>query len=104
MNRNRITPPQEVIRHSGGHVLELRWRESETCVIDAAKLRRHCACAYCEADRQRGEASDGDGITLTRVVLAGPDGLQLFFSDGHDRGRFPWAYLHALAAESEVRA
>jgi DUF971 family protein len=27
----------------------------------------------------------------------GSVGLQLFFSDGHERGIYPWPYLYALA-------
>lgn len=35
---------------------------------------------------------------LERAEAFGVAGLQLFFSDGHDRGVFPWHYLWELGA------
>jgi DUF971 family protein len=35
-------------------------------------------------------------ITVVEAKPFGVSGLQLFFSDGHSRGVFPWAYLREL--------
>lgn len=36
-------------------------------------------------------------VLLTRVDPIGQYALQLKFSDGHDRGIYPWALLHELS-------
>jgi DUF971 family protein len=61
-------------------------------------LRACCRCAECEHLRRHGRAPTiADDIELQRIEPVGEIGLPLFFSDGHRRGIFPWAYLHELA-------
>lgn len=100
MNGDAIEAPLEVHLHRGGQTLELRWVAGPPSRLDAGLLRRACGCAHCEAARRRGAPPSGRAVTLDRVELAGPGALQLFFSDGHDRGRFPWAWLLELATDS----
>jgi DUF971 family protein len=38
-----------------------------------------------------------DSGRIKKINLMGSTGLQIIFADGHDRGVFPWAYLHAIA-------
>ena len=38
------------------------------------------------------------GLTITRVEPIGNYAVRIEFSDGHDRGIFPWAYLTEIAA------
>lgn len=40
------------------------------------------------------------GLTITAVEPIGNYAVRLAFSDGHDRGIFPWAYLAEIAAEN----
>jgi DUF971 family protein len=37
-------------------------------------------------------------LTITKVEPIGNYAVRLAFSDGHDRGIFPWAYLNEIAA------
>ncbi len=44
------------------------------------------------------------GIAVTNVEPMGGYAVHLAFSDGHNRGIFPWSYLRALAAEAPPAA
>tara|TARA_R110001606_G_scaffold1937_9_gene7724 strand:- start:18128 stop:18442 length:315 start_codon:yes stop_codon:yes gene_type:complete len=95
-----MAAPEEVHLLSGGAALELHWQHGQRSRIDSDVLRGACGCAACQALRQRGETVAGAGVTLTGAELAGVGALQLFFSDGHNRGRYPWRYLRDLAEPS----
>lgn len=81
-------------------VLSLTWPDGTTSRLGADVLRRASRAAS-EIRRQ------ADGVELVvepglRVAAAEPVGnyaLRLFFSDGHDRGIYPWTYLRDLADE-----
>jgi len=83
--------------------LTLQWEDSES-TLDARMLRAACRCAQCRFERhQAGLAldaplpvADNDHVTVSGVSSMGY-GLQIKFSDGHDRGIYPLAYLRELA-------
>lgn len=74
--------------------LRLRWPDGEAA-LTAARLRAACKCGDCCAGRSR---SDDAAVQLTDARPVGRYALQLVFSDGHDRGIYPWAWLQELAA------
>lgn len=75
--------------------LALQWGEVRQ-VISHARLRGACPCSQCRAARLRGGISlVAEDVRIERIELQGY-GLQLMFSDGHDRGIYPWAYLREL--------
>jgi DUF971 family protein len=77
--------------------LTLHWPDGETRLA-AALLRQHCRCADCLARARRGEAvQPRPDTTLSDAQLLGHYALRLVFSDGHDRGIYPWPYLRELA-------
>ena len=39
-----------------------------------------------------------DDLALVHAEAAGNYGLRLIFSDGHDRGIYPWSLMRELAA------
>ncbi|CAN7469967.1 DUF971 domain-containing protein [Pseudoduganella sp. LjRoot289] len=64
-----------------------------------AALRAACRCADCTALRRAGGQPYVDGgIRLLAIEPVGAYGVQLIFSDRHDRGIYPWPYLEKLAA------
>lgn len=79
-------------------VLAVTWKNGDISRLEAAVLRRASRAAS-EIRRQ------ADGLELhlqsnLRVDAAEPIGsyaLRLFFSDGHDRGIYPWTYLRELS-------
>jgi DUF971 family protein len=83
--------------HSG--ILQITWRDGRQQRWEAAFLRTQCQCAACKAHRrQSGEALKASpALRITDIRMVGAYGVQFIFSDGHDRGIFPWTYLHELA-------
>lgn len=71
--------------------LRLQWPDG-AAELPATRLRALCRCGGCRA-RAPGEAA----VSLVDAAPAGAYGLQLIFSDGHDRGIYPWAWLRELA-------
>ena len=64
-----------------------------------AALRAGCRCGGCTALRRAGGQAAFDGaIRLLAIEPVGAYGVQLIFSDRHERGIYPWAYLESLAA------
>lgn len=96
--------PCQVVIHQVSRRLELQWANGQAISLGHAHLRRACKCAWCEGSRRRqtdGTSAGDPDVHLTAVTAIGDVGLQLRFSDGHDRGIFPWAYLQALATRSK---
>lgn len=88
-------PAIEFDKGSGG--LTLIWDEDDQCYLSGDLLRRACRCASCRAAQIQGKFGSETGIKVTDVKLFGVAGLQLFFSDSHNRGVYPWGYLRELS-------
>ena len=81
--------------------LRLNWRDGQVQLLGHALLRRHCPCSQCRAFRLRGmNPLVSPDIRVLEVNSQGY-GVQLVFSDQHERGIYPWAYLQALEQEPE---
>lgn len=81
-------------RRERGELL-VQWGEVEQ-VISHARLRGACPCSQCRAARLKGVISlVRDDVRVARIEAQGY-GVQLVFSDGHERGIYPWAYLREL--------
>jgi DUF971 family protein len=77
--------------------LTVHWHDRAQA-LPAALLRAHCRCAACVAAIRRGEAPARDpALTLVDAIPVGHYAVQLRFSDGHERGIYPWDYLRTLA-------
>lgn len=72
------------------------WADNTSQTLSHQRLRGACPCAKCRAGRISGRISlvESD-VQLTAINPMGY-GLQMVFSDGHDRGIYPWSYLHEL--------
>ena len=80
--------------------LTLHWSDGES-TVSATRLREGCRCALCQSARLRGEAAAAhDALTLVDALPIGHYAVQLRFSDGHERGIYPWAYLRKLAGDA----
>jgi len=95
-----VVPPKEVRLKSKLNELELSWPDGLTSRLSCLVLRRSCGCSNCTQAKRTGRLSliDAD-IRVERVELSGVSGLQLFFSDGHYRGLYPWAFLRELSEQ-----
>jgi DUF971 family protein len=78
--------------------LALTWPDCGTMRIGAATLRRASRAAT-EIRRQADgiELTIRSGLYVAAIEPIGNYALRLFFSDGHDRGIYPWSYLRELA-------
>ena len=66
--------------------------------LSAERLRLACKCAHCRrAQFDRHFADAFPGIAIVAVADLGY-GLNISFSDGHNRGIYPKSYLAELAA------
>lgn len=77
--------------------LRLQWPDGTTD-LPAAALRAACRCGPCRARALRGESPANPTVELTGAEPIGAYAVQLIFSDGHDRGIYPWELLHELSA------
>ena len=68
-------------------------------VLTAEKLRLSCKCAHCIRARIDGRFPQNfPGIAIVAVADLGY-GLNISFSDGHNRGIYPRSYLADLAED-----
>ncbi|WP_277761869.1 DUF971 domain-containing protein [Pseudomonas sp. A34-9] len=76
--------------------LRLVWPDGREQQLNHAELRRQCPCSQCRAFRLKGLTPQVDD--RVRLIELNPQGygVQLVFSDGHQRGIYPWAYLANL--------
>lgn len=92
-----IDPPLEIRLRKAQRMLELTWPDGAQSRISCLTLRRACACYNCQRIQQTGALTLIDAeVGVNRLELSGISGLQLYFSDGHFRGLYPWAYLRDL--------
>ncbi|MCU1760657.1 DUF971 domain-containing protein [Pseudomonas sp. 14P_8.1_Bac3] len=76
--------------------LRLNWPDGREQLLNHAELRRQCPCSRCRAFRLQGLTPLVDSRVSVVELNAQGYGLQLIFSDGHERGIYPWAYLSSL--------
>ena len=90
-----MNAPSAIRNRRADGELALLWSDGEQ-VLSHARLRGACPCSQCRAGRLGGRIDlvPGD-VRVERVEVQGY-GVQLVFSDGHERGIYPWAYLRQL--------
>lgn len=90
--------PSEMTINSPNRTLHLVW-DGLHAAIPHKVLRTSCRCSVCESTRRK--INDvipvEPDVSLLRIVPVGAIGVQLFFSDNHERGIYPWAYLRQIA-------
>lgn len=93
--------PQALRSDANSGILEIVWDDDTTQQLDGALLRRQCPCADCKSLLQRSgnELAIGAPASITDIRLVGAYAAQIVFSDGHERGIFPWVYLKGLSQE-----
>ncbi|VVO66461.1 hypothetical protein PS850_01091 [Pseudomonas fluorescens] len=88
--------PLAIGNSQGKQQLRLKWSDGREQLLDHAELRRQCPCSQCRAFRLQGLAVKVDGRIRVVELNSQGYGLQLIFSDGHERGIYPWPYLSGL--------
>ena len=88
--------PLSVGNSQSEQTLRLTWPDGHEQQLNHAELRRQCPCSQCRAFCLKGLTPLVDD--RVRLIELNPQGygVQLVFSDGHQRGIYPWAYLANL--------
>ncbi|TDV41264.1 DUF971 family protein [Pseudomonas helmanticensis] len=88
--------PLSVSNSQSERTLRLGWPGGREQQLNHAELRRQCPCSQCRAFRLQGLTPMVDD--RVRLIELNPQGygVQLVFSDGHQRGIYPWPYLANL--------
>lgn len=91
--------PLSITHHATVRELRIDWDDGTQQRFSAQSLRQACQCAHCKTHRIRtGKDIESDeAIDINDMSLVGGYGVQLIFSDGHDRGIYPWAYLRSIS-------
>ena len=77
--------------------LSLAMEDGSRFDLAAEQLRMFCKCAHCSRAHLDGRFPDRfPGIAIIGVTNLGY-GLNISFSDGHNRGIYPTNYLRSLA-------
>jgi len=82
------------------HILRIDWSDGTSALLSHAYLREQCRCAECRASR--GIRAD-QAVVLTDIKPVGSYGIQLVFSDLHERGIYPFSYLLELIRRSSTQ-
>jgi len=72
------------------------WKHGACCTISGHELRRYLACSECRARKVVGISLINVSFELAEFSLMGRNVLYVKFSDGHERGIYPWPYLYAI--------
>jgi len=98
-----VNSPQRIELDVQAKTLTLYWPNGAAQCIAHDVLREACRCSVCQRLRlDRNELRAPEGIVLQEIRPIGY-GLQLCFSDAHERGIFPWSYLESLPSASCTR-
>ena len=98
MSASGIEQPDTITVEDGRSRMRIAWPDGRTGRVTAAALRSACRCGWCTRDRVLGRpAPEADRVLLDDVAVLGSHGLHIRFSDGHERGIFPWPYLAELS-------
>lgn len=82
-----------------GRELHVRLESGREIALAAEALRAACRCAHCRRAQIDGVFPDRfEAVTVTSASPMGHYGVNIAFSDGHNRGIFPFVYLAELAA------
>ncbi|TCM61194.1 DUF971 family protein [Acinetobacter calcoaceticus] len=72
------------------------WDIEEMTTLSYMQLRNLCPCVFCRYNKIKNlPISIQENIQVTQLNHQGY-GVQICFSDGHDRGIYPWEYLMSI--------
>lgn len=96
--------PSTVVNDRQGRMLDIVWDDGLAQRLPHALLRAQCKCTVCQSQRllaqavQSTPAAPAADIRIDEIRQIGAYGIQLVFSDRHERGIYPWTYLRTLTS------
>lgn len=99
-NTTATEPPSQIRLRRKQKIVEVTWPDGLESRLSCLTLRKSCACSSCSHARQKGAISliDAD-IGIDNLNVHGVSAMQFHFSDGHNRGLYPWSYLRQLCEQ-----
>ncbi|ELX12850.1 hypothetical protein Jab_1c14650 [Janthinobacterium sp. HH01] len=95
--------PSTLVNNRQGRMLDIVWDDGQTQHLPHALLRAQCKCTVCQSQRLlagAAQAAPEADVRIDEIRQVGAYGVQLIFSDKHERGIYPWTYLRSLASET----
>ena len=90
--------PHQVTLSRDRRRLRLVWRDGREDALCIKALRTSCRSSDALRARIDGRQVDfSPELTIERIELVGAYALNLAFSDGENRGIYPWRFLRELA-------
>jgi len=78
--------------------LQIHWENGDISTLTASDLRREARDAWSIRQRlDQGEVKIALGLKITGLSQVGAQGVNVHFSDGHDRAIYPFSYLRELS-------
>lgn len=95
--------PSEIALAADRRSLTIDWGRGRRVSASATALRDACRSSRSVRLRVDGWAVPAaDDLTIVDVRPVGHYAINLVFSDGHDRGIYPWGYLKEIAAKESA--
>jgi DUF971 family protein len=99
-----LTNPTQIRLDRQRKYLAITWDDGATTTFPATLLRRRAKDAASVRRTVDGEALFAPSeLTIVAVEPIGNYAVQVVFSDGHDRGIFPWDYLAEIGEATTSR-
>ncbi|RWK46526.1 MAG: DUF971 domain-containing protein [Mesorhizobium sp.] len=89
--------PLKIRTNAERRSLAITWDDGNFSLIPASRLRALSRAAQHIRSSIDGRKHSFDDVTLTSAEAIGSYAVRLVFSDGHDRGIYPWRYLREIA-------
>lgn len=87
--------PLSLRNHKPSATLHVAWDDGAQQALTHALLPGQCQCADCKTIRR----NSGEALPVQDDIRpVGEYSVQLVFSDGHDRGIYPWVFLRSLSS------
>lgn len=96
-------PPLEISLMKDKSGLKIIWGDGEVTTISAVTLRENCRSAQTTKLKILNlHVPPSPDLTISEVRQVGSYGLNIIFSDGFDRGIYPWGYLHEISLNESL--
>ena len=97
--------PSEIRLAKDKRTLTLIWPDNTAESFSASDLRKSSQSAKSKRRELDGIAvQDIPDLTITEIKPIGTYAINIVFSDGYDRGIFPWKFLQVMKYEAAHRA
>lgn len=82
--------------------LMVHWTDGDTSILSAELLRKEARDAWSQRQRMdHGDIAVAPGLQITGLFPVGSFGVNVHFSDGHDRAIYPFPYLRELSEQRD---